>query len=126
MNYSLDKISIYGNTLAELSYKLKKMLDEREPLQIITFNLDFYLNTKRNYEFKKICETSKLILPDGAGITSLLYFKYGKRIDRITGHDLFFLLLIIADKNKLKIALVGSTDQVLSKAQNKISQLFPN
>ncbi len=126
MNYSLDKINIYGNTLTELSHKLKKILDEKKPLQIVTFNLDFYLDTKRNYEFKMICETSELILPDGAGITSLLYFKYGRRIDRITGHDLFFLLLTIADKNKLKIALVGSTDQVLSKVLNKIRQLFPN
>ncbi len=93
---------------------------------IITFNLDFYLNASINPEFKNICQSSGFVFPDGFGITKLLKLKYGITVNRITGNDLFILLLELANKNRLKAAFAGSTNKTLAKLRNKIQINYPD
>jgi N-acetylglucosaminyldiphosphoundecaprenol N-acetyl-beta-D-mannosaminyltransferase len=96
------------------------------PLHIITFNLDFFYNSTINGEFQQICRSSKFVVPDGQGITNLLKLKYGKRVNRITGNELFEILLKIADGEKLKVAFIGSSDSVQTQLSNKVKLNFPN
>ncbi len=93
---------------------------------IVTFNLDFLRNTNLNSNFKQICKNAFLVLPDGIGITSLIYLKHGKMPPRITGSDVFSILLSIAEKNKLPIALVGSSIEVQKLVTQKIKSAYPN
>jgi N-acetylglucosaminyldiphosphoundecaprenol N-acetyl-beta-D-mannosaminyltransferase len=66
-----------------------------------------------------------MILPDGVSITSLIKLKYKKRVLRITGNDLFKLILDITNAIPLKIAFVGSTNEVIEKLKNKVSKDYP-
>ncbi|RJP67025.1 MAG: hypothetical protein C4539_10680, partial [Ignavibacteriales bacterium] len=99
---------------ASLEDKLLHLINYDKPSIVVTFNLDFLRISFQNSHFKEICQRAKIVLADGIGITILLKLKYGRSIKRITGNDLFKDLLKIADKRKLKIALVGSTQQSLS------------
>jgi N-acetylglucosaminyldiphosphoundecaprenol N-acetyl-beta-D-mannosaminyltransferase len=96
------------------------------PLHIITFNLDFFYNSTINEEFKSICRDSNFVVPDGKGITDLLRIKYYKRVKRITGNELFEILLHIANDNNLKVAFIGSCPSVQSQLSNKVNNCFPN
>ncbi len=125
MNYQLDNINIYSKSIKELEKDLLNILSSNKSKQIITLNLDFFRNSKFNDEFRFLCENTELVLPDGSGITSLIKIKYGKRIKRITGHDLFTLILKISDNKNLRIALLGSTENVLRNVKNKIKKGFP-
>ena len=126
MNYKLDDINIYSNSIKELELDLLKILKENKSRQIITLNLDFLRNTKIIDEFRLICKSSEIVLPDGFGITLLLRAKYNTIINRITGNDIFPLLLKIANDNIYRVALIGSTPSVLDKVEIKIKKLYRN
>ncbi len=88
--------------------------------------MDFYYNVSNNKNFYNICANADLVVPDGYGIIFLLKRKYKKKINRITGNQLFILLLEIADELGLRAAFVGSSGQVQLKLKEKIKRLFPS
>lgn len=123
----LEEINIVDSSLEEVDFFSRDFLSNQEfPLHIITFNLDFYYNSTINPEFRHICRSSEFVIPDGQGITNLLRIKYGKRVNRITGNDLFEILLKIADDEKLNVAFIGSSDSVQLKLSKKVVTYFPN
>ncbi len=126
-NFSLNDIPISSiNRKALKQYLENNLFIEGENNLIVTFNLDFLRNANIDDKFKTICQNAKLIVPDGVGITSLVYFKYGKIIKRITGTDIFNIILSIANKKHLKIALVGSSISAHKKIKILLNKEFPN
>lgn len=111
---------------ASLAEKLLYFLNSDKTNLIVTFNLDFLRLSTQNIFFKEVCKNAQLVIADGIGITLLIRLKEGEGIKRITGNDLFSLLLEIADNKKLKLALVGSTQESLDILQGKVLKRFPN
>ena len=123
----LEKISIVSTNLAELrEYFIKILAKAGKPALIITFNLEFFRNALINEEFNSICKQAELVLPDGISITHFLKLKYKKNINRVTGNDLFELILSLSSDIPLRIAFVGSSKKVISELTAKISSLYPN
>ncbi len=126
-NFSLNEIQIATITTESLKeYLSMNLLDEGENNLIVTFNLDFLHNSYIDKKFKTICQNAKLVVPDGVGITSLVYFKYNKIIRRITGTDVFNTILSIAEEKHLKISLVGSSTSAHEKITKKLNEEFPH
>ena len=122
----LDKISVVSTNLAEIrDYFLKILADRGDPALIITFNLEIYRNALINNDCNIICRKAELILPDGIGIIHLLELKYKKKINRITGTDLFELLLNISSDMSLRVAFVGSSEKVIHDLYAKVTSHFP-
>jgi N-acetylglucosaminyldiphosphoundecaprenol N-acetyl-beta-D-mannosaminyltransferase len=123
----LDGIKIYSTDFKELrNYFYNSLVSPAKPKLIITFNLDFYRNAMVNNDFSSICRKADLILPDGIGIIHLLKIKYNKKLNRITGNDLFEMILKISSDIPLKIAFVGSTSKVLETLVKKVNENYPN
>jgi len=123
----LEGINILDTSIKDVKFLLKDFfINEFFPLHIITFNLDFFFNTKINTEFRQICRSSDFVVPDGKGITNILRLKYAKKVNRITGNDLFEMLLHIANEERLKVAFIGSSNSVQSQLSAKVSAYFPN
>ncbi|MFA6596912.1 MAG: WecB/TagA/CpsF family glycosyltransferase [Ignavibacteriaceae bacterium] len=106
--------------------ELEFLLSERKTNLIVTFNLDFLRISAENNTFKDVCKNAQIVLADGVGITSLLKLKYGISLHRLTGNDLFQVLLEIANDKKLRLALVGSTTKSLEVLGIKLGKTFPN
>jgi len=125
--YQINKINIHSIEPDELGTKLSHvLLSKGKPRIVTTFNLDFLRISEKNKDFLHICKNSLWNLPDGMGITSLIRFKYKKKIQRITGNDIFPTLLALANKHLLKVALVGSCEDVLVKVREKIESKYNN
>ena len=125
-SYDLDGIQILSSDLAELrSYLLNSLVNSGKSKQIITFNLEFYRNASLNKDFYSICRNADLVIPDGFSIIHLLKLKYNKRLIRITGNDLFDLILSICNEVPQRVAFVGSKGIVIDKLKNKVSNDFP-
>ena len=123
----LEGINILDTSLKDVKFFLEDFfINGIFPLHIITFNLDFFFNSTINQEFQQICLISNFVVPDGQGITNLFRIKYGKRVNRITGNELFEILLKIADEEKLKVAFIGSYNSVQTQLSNKVKLNFPN
>ncbi len=123
---NLSNIAIISSSIEDVNYRLTNLIQKtRKQNLIITFNLDFYRNTEIYSEFRTICESADFIFPDGVGITKLLKLKHRINVKRITGNDLFTILLEKADKFHLNLALVGSTAETLEKLCDKIHLNYP-
>jgi N-acetylglucosaminyldiphosphoundecaprenol N-acetyl-beta-D-mannosaminyltransferase len=120
-NLSINNIKILSTTLDELSDLLNYYLcDSNSPALITTFNLDFLRITNEEIDFNILCKNSLYNLPDGFGLTSLLRKKYKRKVNRITGNDVFPMLIKIAAKQNFKIAIVGGTKVVSGLTYEKI------
>jgi len=122
----LDKISIVSTNLSELkNYFLKILSDSGKPALIITLNLEIFRNALLNNELNLTCRNAELVIPDGIGITHLLKLKYKKKINRITGTDLFETILDISNDMHLSVAFVGSSETVIWDLSAKVKKLYP-
>ena len=125
--YQINKIDIHSFETDELKTKLSHILFSQEKPQIITtFNLDFLRISEKNKDFLHICKNSLWNLPDGIGITYLIRLKYKIKIKRITGNDIFPILLYLANKQLLNVALIGSSEEVLKKVREIINSKYGN
>ena len=119
--FNLNTIRINSFTKNELEKALLVVLKGvNNPQIIITLNLDFLRIAESNTDFLHVCNNSLWNLPDGKGITLLLRTKYSKKVRRITGNDLFPMLLEIADEQQYRVALIGSSEKVLTKIKDLI------
>lgn len=119
--FDLNDTSLISISLNEIIIIIENYLKiQNEPAIITTFNLDFFRIASKDIEFKKICNSSIFNLPDGFGITSLIWIKYNKKINRITGNDIFPRLLELANLNNFRIAIIGGSKKVSNKTKKKI------
>ncbi len=125
-NLTLNNIKIDAFNSVSVRNFIRKILIEKKNQHFITFNLDFLYNSFLNNDFQHICKNADYTSADGFGITSLIYLKYKKRIPRITGNDLFVIILEILDEISGSVALVGSNAEVQSKIKNKILNNYLN
>lgn len=122
----LDGIQIQSTDLPEIrNYFLNSLVNSDKSRIIVTFNLEFYRNAIINKDFYSVCMNADLVVPDGVGITSLLNFKYGKKVIRITGNDIFDIILSLSNEIPLKVAFVGSSLQVIEKLETKVRTNYP-
>jgi N-acetylglucosaminyldiphosphoundecaprenol N-acetyl-beta-D-mannosaminyltransferase len=125
--FRLNSVYIHSFSISELKEKFREtLIANNDPQIITTFNLDFLRISQNNEEFLQICKNSLWNLPDGFGIRSLINLKYNKKVERITGNDIFPLLLKIANEKNLKVSIVGSKMEVLDKVQLLVKNKYPN
>ena len=126
-SYCLDDIPICSKSSFEIRTILESLLlNHVGNYLIVTFNTDFLRISSADSNFKSICQNSYMVVPDGIGITFLVWLKYRAKISRITGSDLFNICFDIADKFSLRIALVGSSKETLSRLEIISRQKWSN
>ncbi|MHB8930435.1 MAG: WecB/TagA/CpsF family glycosyltransferase [Melioribacteraceae bacterium] len=126
-SYSLDEVLICPKSSSEIRTILESLLlNHVSNYQIVTFNTDFLRIASIDSTFKAICKSSYMVVPDGVGIIFLVWLKYRVKITRITGSDLFNICFDIADKFSLRIALVGSSRETLSRLKIISHQKWSN
>ena len=124
--FRLNSVQIHSFSTSKLKESFNEILMSNSNPQIITtFNLDFLRISQNNEEFLRICKNSLWNLPDGFGITSLIKLKYKKKVERITGNDIFSILLKLANEKNLKVFIVGSKMEVLDKVKLLINNKYP-
>lgn len=124
-SFDLDGIRIISSTKTEITEYFRNLLITRSQKLIVTFNLDFYRIASEDNAFYRLCKTADIVIPDGIGIVNLINNRYKVHVNRITGNDVFSLVLNISNQYPLRVALVGSTPEVLSKVKEKLIRDFP-
>ena len=125
--FRLNSIYIHSLSISKLEEKVKEtLMSASDPQIITTFNIDFLRISDNNKEFLHVCKNSLWNLPDGFGITSLIKLRYKKKVKRITGNEVFPILLKVANEKNLKVSIVGSKMEVLNKIQLLVKNKYPN
>lgn len=107
----------------EILEKISCFLSGENFHQVATVNPEFILEAQENEEFKGILNNCDLNIADGFGI-KLAFFWLGKKLKcRITGIDLMWEILKIANAKKMKACLVANSNGLSTFQETKKSIL---
>ena len=118
-------LKIFGLPIADISYsetisQIKTWLQEPGQHLIVTANPEILLHAKKNNDYYRILKHASLLIPDGAGITSLSYlFNEPLTKGRVMGVNLAERVLKESAFYDLKVFIIGDNLDVLKNVANK-------
>ncbi len=93
--------------------------------QIITLNTEMAMLARTNQTLKKVISTSELVIPDSIGLVAALRLKK-LIVSRAPGIELANDLLLHAEANHWRVALVGGSKDVMSQLKKNLFRNLPN
>ncbi len=112
-------------SLDEAAYLIKSALINPKQFKIITLNPEMIINALDNFEFQSALNNAELIVPDGTGIVWALKLKGYNNALRIPGIELAEKALASANELSKKVAIFGGKKDILEKAVNVLSNIYP-
>lgn len=121
MGVKIDNIS-----KLELDTKITSLLADDKQHYIVTVNSEMLVRAQTNLTFLKVINRADLSLMDGVGVnfTSLI-IDFQKLKYRIPGVDLMMHFCKIAERNNLKVYLLGGEKDIAKKALQMMLYRFP-
>ncbi|NER79870.1 MAG: WecB/TagA/CpsF family glycosyltransferase [Leptolyngbya sp. SIO1D8] len=89
-------------------------------------NVHMMMEAHWHSDLRSVLEQADLVTPDGMPLVWMMRFLGATAQDRVAGMDIFMSLCRQAAEADVSIYLLGSTQDVLSKMQKRLSQEFPN
>jgi N-acetylglucosaminyldiphosphoundecaprenol N-acetyl-beta-D-mannosaminyltransferase len=125
-------INILGVNIINTSYEefltlLKEKLENRGKFTFNYVNVYILLTYNRNGEFKNYLHNFSTLLSDGIGVHLASRFLYGKNglKERITGTDLYYKILEIANQKKLKCFFFGGSEKATKLLPGTLKDKYP-
>ena len=109
---------IFDKNLNEIEFKDKTVIN--------TINPHSYVVAKEDGELKRALLESDVLVPDGSGIVLAAKFLKGKKIKKIAGADVHKFLLEKAQREKLKVFYMGSSQNTLNKIKERLKNEYPD
>jgi len=116
---------IYNSDFKDAVTEALSLMDGRKTSQIITVNPEMINLSFTDESFAKLLNNAELLLPDGIGIKLALKIM-GQKSSRIAGVDFAYNLLQQCEKNGASVAFVGTSEEILNKAVDKIRSEMPD
>lgn len=118
---------LYNNHVSEFYKIVEKNLELEKRMFIVTSNPETFAYGEKEPEFDKmLLDNDTTLIPDGIGIVKAAnMLNYGVK-ERITGVDLAYKLLELANIHKYKVAIIGATEAVITELKKVIKEKYPN
>lgn len=117
---------LFTGTKEEFYSILDTCLKKNQKKMIITANPETFMVAKKNDLLSQaILDNENLVVADGIALVKTSK-KFQVDCSKITGVDITYELLRIANKRKKKIYLFGSKNEVIHKTVDKILEDYPN
>lgn len=113
-------------SIEEATYYVQTSLLSRNQLKIVTLNPEMVILAEKNFELQSAINNANLIVPDGTGIIWALKKHNVTSAVRIPGIELTKTILAIGDRLEKKVAIFGSSKEVLEKAAFNLKNEFPS
>ena len=126
----MRKIDILNLQINNISQKeslqnVTELAKKREPSYVCFTNAHMTVEANKDKNMLNVVNTATLALPDGGPVAKAFKLIHGISQERIAGMDFFPLMLNECHINKLKVGLIGSTDDILEKIHTKIKKELP-
>jgi len=126
-------VNILGINFSKLNLKetvklidTKVSEDNNKIFHLITVNPEIAVQIQDDPELKKISLEADIITPDGVGIVFASRLKRNPVQERVTGYDLFLECLEVGNQKGWSFYLLGSDEEVNSKAAEYIIKNYSN
>lgn len=115
MSAELFGFNIDTYTFDEAMNVAKTLIDGGKVSQVVTINPEMFEYANKDLEFNNIIKEAEMVIPDGVGVKIALNI-IGAKSNRIPGVDFAKKLLEESALNNIPVAIVGATEEVITKA----------
>lgn len=109
-----------------LAEEFECILANGQSSHICCLNPHSYAVAKADYEFQIALRAADVVVADGAGVSAALSIQCKRKIERITGSDLFETFLHLSHQCNTRVFLLGSDLATLNKVSAKVSEEYPD
>ncbi|HLZ53770.1 MAG TPA: WecB/TagA/CpsF family glycosyltransferase [Verrucomicrobiae bacterium] len=113
-------------TFAETLKRIQDMVAARRPHYVVTANVDFLVQARRDAELRRILAEAHLVLCDGTPLVWASRLLGNPLPERVAGSDLAPEILRLAAKNNYRIFFLGADPQTNEQAVANVRTEFPN
>ncbi len=119
-------LKFYSGNLNNLLDYLQTRLREGKKTHIVTMNPEIFMRARRDPEYQRVVKEAELIVVDGWWLAYAIRWISGKSVERIAGIQLAQELLKCCESSGISVFLLGSKNNVVSKACEKLKGEYPN
>lgn len=112
-------------TKAEAVALVEEMIASREPHYLVTPNVDFLVQARKDVELRRILFEAHLVLCDGTPLVWASRLLGNALPERVAGADLVPMLTRIAAEKKYRLFLLGATAESAERAVSRLHEQFP-
>ena len=112
-------------TKAEAVRQVEEMIASRRPHYVVTPNVDFLVQARRDVELRRILFEAHLVLCDGTPLVWASRLLGNALPERVAGADLVPLLIQIAAQKKYRLFLLGATPDSARRAVSRLETKYP-
>lgn len=106
---------------------VKENLEKEKRMFIVTANPEaFMIGSRDEYMNELLMSNKTTIVADGIGLVKCASMLNINVKERITGIDLTYKLLEIANEKKYKVAIIGSKEEVIKELKTVLNKNYPN
>lgn len=106
--------------------KIIDLIDRKISSYACFSNVHMLIEAYDNKKFSEVVNNATFAFPDGFPVAKSFKFLYNIRQPRIAGMDFLPDFLQVCERKKYRIAVVGSTDDILEKFRKKVNSSLPN
>jgi len=110
---------------AEAIKRIEEMIASRQPHYVVTANVDFLVQARRDAELRSILREAHLVLCDGTPLVWASRLLGNPLRERVAGSDLVPQLLRLAAEKKFSVFLLGATPGANEQAAANVRAQFP-
>lgn len=123
MNF-LD-FNLQDGDLDRAAAELLEGVKSREKFFVLTLNALIAYEYMHNEEYNKSLKEVNYVVPDGSGVLKAVKLLTGKRATRIPGIELMLKLCELSVTSRVRIYLLGSREETVTKSVEKLKERFP-
>src|SRR5881275_2172784 len=97
-------------TMAEAVERIEQMIASRAPHYVVTANVDFLVQARRDLELQRILLNSALVVCDGTPLVWASRLFGNPLPERVAGADLLPELIRVAAKKNYRLFFLGTTE----------------
>lgn len=120
LGVKIDKL-----TQVEVVEKIKTFLQGNETKTIYTPNTEIVMEAKKDEKLKNILNHADIVIPDGIGLIYAAKIKKKNLPERVTGCDVSFEMLELAQQLGKSVFLLGGKPGVAEKACENLKVQYP-
>ena len=120
LGVKIDKL-----TQVQVVEKIKVFLNNNETRTIYTPNTEIVMEANKDEKLKNILNDADIVIPDGIGLIYAARIKKKNLPERVTGCDVSFEILDLAEQSGKSVFLLGGKPGVASKACENLKVQYP-
>jgi N-acetylglucosaminyldiphosphoundecaprenol N-acetyl-beta-D-mannosaminyltransferase len=118
-------VALHSVTTEETLRQIEAMIVSRQPRYVVTANVDFLIQARKDVELHRLLLEADLAVCDGMPLVWASGWLGNPLSERVAGSDLVPQLIELAARKKYRIFFLGGAPDVTVEAVNVLSRQFP-